>query len=76
VLCPSFDVALEMHWPKEIKSLIYSYFSWIGQDKWLPTLRTLVVKINETFSHNFKEMAAAREVSLGELPLYVLHYCL
>jgi len=32
---------------------------------WLPTLRNLVVKINETFSHNFQEMAVAGEVSLG-----------
>lgn len=36
------------------------------QDKWLPTLRTLVAKINETFGHNFREMAIAGEVSLDE----------
>ncbi|KAL9329885.1 hypothetical protein ACSQ67_004888 [Phaseolus vulgaris] len=34
--------------------------------KWLPTLRNLVVKINETFSYNFQEMAVAGEVSLDE----------
>ncbi|KAF0927865.1 hypothetical protein E2562_036789 [Oryza meyeriana var. granulata] len=34
--------------------------------KWLPTLRTLVSKINSTFSHNFQEMAVAGEVSLDE----------
>ncbi|XP_072953823.1 structural maintenance of chromosomes protein 5 isoform X1 [Typha angustifolia] len=34
--------------------------------KWLPTLRNLVTKINETFSHNFQEMAVAGEVSLDE----------
>lgn len=33
---------------------------------WLPTLRNLVVKINETFSRNFQEMAVAGEVSLDE----------
>jgi len=37
------------------------------QGKWLPTLRNLVVKINETFSYNFQEMAVAGEVSLGLL---------
>ncbi|KAG0584268.1 hypothetical protein KC19_3G198200 [Ceratodon purpureus] len=36
------------------------------QDKWLPTLRTLVAQINETFGHNFREMAVAGEVSLDE----------
>ncbi|RDX71619.1 Structural maintenance of chromosomes protein 5, partial [Mucuna pruriens] len=34
--------------------------------KWLPTLRNLVTKINETFSFNFQEMAVAGEVSLDE----------
>uniref|UniRef100_A0A0E0F6V4 Structural maintenance of chromosomes protein 5 n=1 Tax=Oryza meridionalis TaxID=40149 RepID=A0A0E0F6V4_9ORYZ len=34
--------------------------------KWLPTLRTLVSKINNTFSRNFQEMAVAGEVSLDE----------
>lgn len=34
--------------------------------KWLPTLRTLVTKINDTFGHNFREMAVAGEVSLDE----------
>ncbi|KAJ6844319.1 structural maintenance of chromosomes protein 5 [Iris pallida] len=33
---------------------------------WLPTLCNLVVKINETFSRNFQEMAVAGEVSLDE----------
>ncbi|CAN8300073.1 unnamed protein product [Cochlearia groenlandica] len=42
---------------KEIESL---------KEKWLPTLRRLVVQINETFSHNFQEMAVAGEVSLDE----------
>jgi hypothetical protein len=35
------------------------------QESWLPTLRSLVTQINETFSHNFQEMAVAGEVSLG-----------
>uniref|UniRef100_A0ACD5VN02 Uncharacterized protein n=1 Tax=Avena sativa TaxID=4498 RepID=A0ACD5VN02_AVESA len=34
--------------------------------KWLPTLRMLVLKINDTFSRNFQEMAVAGEVSLDE----------
>ncbi|CAA7395978.1 unnamed protein product [Spirodela intermedia] len=34
--------------------------------EWLPTLRNLVAKINETFNHNFQEMAVAGEVSLDE----------
>ncbi|KAL6654075.1 hypothetical protein ACP70R_007540 [Stipagrostis hirtigluma subsp. patula] len=34
--------------------------------KWLQTLRTLVSKINNTFSRNFQEMAVAGEVSLDE----------
>ncbi|XP_062229619.1 structural maintenance of chromosomes protein 5 [Phragmites australis] len=34
--------------------------------KWLPTLQTLVSKINDTFSRNFQEMAVAGEVSLDE----------
>uniref|UniRef100_A0A0E0L6N3 Structural maintenance of chromosomes protein 5 n=1 Tax=Oryza punctata TaxID=4537 RepID=A0A0E0L6N3_ORYPU len=34
--------------------------------KWLPTLRTLISKINSTFSRNFQEMAVAGEVSLDE----------
>ncbi|KAL0464463.1 UNVERIFIED_CONTAM: Structural maintenance of chromosomes protein 5 [Sesamum latifolium] len=33
---------------------------------WLPTLRSLVTRINETFSRNFQEMAVAGEVSLDE----------
>ncbi|GJM97642.1 hypothetical protein PR202_ga14582 [Eleusine coracana subsp. coracana] len=37
--------------------------------KWLPTLRNLVSKINDTFSHNFQEMAVAGEVSLGMDPI-------
>ena len=41
------------------------------QGKWLPTLRLLVTKINETFGHNFKEMAVAGEVALGNLLPYV-----
>lgn len=42
--------------------------------KWLPTLRTLVSKINDTFSHNFQEMAVAGEVSLDEHGLDFDHY--
>ncbi|CAL5049785.1 unnamed protein product [Urochloa decumbens] len=34
--------------------------------KWLPTLQTLVSRINNTFSRNFQEMAVAGEVSLDE----------
>ncbi|KAL8061976.1 hypothetical protein ABFX02_02G117500 [Erythranthe guttata] len=36
------------------------------KESWLPTLRTLVTRINETFNHNFQEMAVAGEVSLDE----------
>ncbi|PIN23636.1 Structural maintenance of chromosome protein SMC5/Spr18, SMC superfamily [Handroanthus impetiginosus] len=36
------------------------------KESWLPTLRNLVTRINETFSHNFREMAVAGEVSLDE----------
>ncbi|KAI3830529.1 hypothetical protein MKW98_030692 [Papaver atlanticum] len=35
-------------------------------EQWLPTLRNLVAKINETFGRNFQEMAVAGEVSLDE----------
>ena len=35
------------------------------QERWLPTLRSLVSQINQTFSRNFQEMAVAGEVSLG-----------
>lgn len=36
------------------------------KERWLPTLRSLVSKINQTFSRNFQEMAVAGEVSLDE----------
>ncbi|KAK1293175.1 hypothetical protein QJS10_CPB17g01860 [Acorus calamus] len=36
------------------------------KESWIPTLRNLVAQINETFSHNFQEMAVAGEVSLDE----------
>ncbi|XP_020532841.1 structural maintenance of chromosomes protein 5 isoform X2 [Jatropha curcas] len=36
------------------------------KESWLPTLRNLVARINETFSRNFQEMAVAGEVSLDE----------
>jgi len=36
------------------------------KETWHPTLRSLVTKINETFSHNFQEMAVAGEVTLDE----------
>ncbi|BFI29248.1 structural maintenance of chromosomes protein 5 [Marchantia polymorpha subsp. ruderalis] len=36
------------------------------KDLWLPRLRDLVSRINETFSRNFMEMAVAGEVSLDE----------
>ncbi|KAF5946156.1 hypothetical protein HYC85_016384 [Camellia sinensis] len=36
------------------------------KESWLPTLRSLVFQINETFSRNFQEMAVAGEVSLDE----------
>jgi len=42
--------------------------------KWLPTLRTLVSKINDTFSRNFQDMAVAGEVSLDEHGLDFDHY--
>ncbi|AQK66397.1 Structural maintenance of chromosomes protein 5 [Zea mays] len=42
--------------------------------KWLPTLRILVSKINDTFSRNFQEMAVAGEVSLDEHGIDFDHY--
>ncbi|KAK6804043.1 hypothetical protein RDI58_001827 [Solanum bulbocastanum] len=36
------------------------------KERWLPTLRSLVSQINQTFSRNFQEMAVAGEVSLDE----------
>uniref|UniRef100_A0A1D1YS75 Structural maintenance of chromosomes protein 5 n=1 Tax=Anthurium amnicola TaxID=1678845 RepID=A0A1D1YS75_9ARAE len=36
------------------------------KEKWFPTLKNLVAKINETFGRNFQEMAVAGEVSLDE----------
>ncbi|WOK96810.1 structural maintenance of chromosomes protein 5 isoform X2 [Canna indica] len=36
------------------------------KENWLPMLRNLVSKINDTFSKNFQEMAVAGEVSLDE----------
>eukprot|EP00250_Pteridium_aquilinum_P020889 c2497_g1_i1 orf=333-3566(-) len=36
------------------------------KEKWLPTLRGLVSRINVTFSRNFQEMAVAGEVALDE----------
>ncbi|WVZ78858.1 hypothetical protein U9M48_026506 [Paspalum notatum var. saurae] len=42
--------------------------------KWIPTLRSLVSKINDTFSRNFQEMAVAGEVSLDEHGLDFDHY--
>ncbi|KAJ3669235.1 hypothetical protein LUZ60_011185 [Juncus effusus] len=36
------------------------------KESWLPTLRHLVTKINDTFSRNFQEMAVAGEVLLDE----------
>ncbi|CAN6215872.1 unnamed protein product [Urochloa humidicola] len=41
---------------------------------WLPTLQTLVSRINNTFSRNFQEMAVAGEVSLDEHGLDFDHY--
>ncbi|KAH7851079.1 hypothetical protein Vadar_007020 [Vaccinium darrowii] len=47
---------------------------------WLPTLRSLVSQINETFSHNFQEMAVAGEVLLvkfrqvGQLQVLSAHH--
>ncbi|KAH9295863.1 hypothetical protein KI387_039451, partial [Taxus chinensis] len=36
------------------------------KETWLPTLRCLVTRINETFGHNFQEMAVAGEITLDE----------
>ncbi|KAK4488605.1 hypothetical protein RD792_004371 [Penstemon davidsonii] len=44
------------------------------KESWLPTLRSLVTRINETFSHNFQEMAVAGEVSLDEHGMDFDHY--
>ncbi|KAH7315165.1 hypothetical protein KP509_21G036900 [Ceratopteris richardii] len=37
-----------------------------AKDKWLPTLKGLVSRINATFSRNFRDMAVAGEVTLDE----------
>ncbi|XP_047983367.1 structural maintenance of chromosomes protein 5 [Salvia hispanica] len=49
---------------KELKSLLDEIDALKGS--WLPTLKSLVARINETFSCNFQEMAVAGEVSLDE----------
>ncbi|XP_073049488.1 structural maintenance of chromosomes protein 5 isoform X2 [Primulina eburnea] len=49
---------------KELKGLVAEINSL--KESWLPTLRSLVARINETFSRNFQEMAVAGEVSLDE----------
>ncbi|GFP92403.1 structural maintenance of chromosomes protein 5 [Phtheirospermum japonicum] len=49
---------------KELNSLLDDINALKG--RWLPTLRSLVTRINETFSRNFQEMAVAGEVSLDE----------
>ncbi|XP_057807772.1 structural maintenance of chromosomes protein 5 [Salvia miltiorrhiza] len=49
---------------KELKSLLDEIDAL--KESWLPTLRSLVARINETFSCNFQEMAVAGEVSLDE----------
>lgn len=49
---------------KDLQSCLDEIDSMKGQ--WLPSLRTLVTQINETFSHNFQEMAVAGEVTLDE----------
>ncbi|CAI5480010.1 unnamed protein product, partial [Closterium sp. Yama58-4] len=36
------------------------------QGLWLPRLRSLIIRINEAFSRNFREMAVAGEVALDE----------
>ncbi|GER46106.1 structural maintenance of chromosomes 5 [Striga asiatica] len=49
---------------KELKDLLDEINALKGC--WLPALRNLVTRINETFSRNFQEMAVAGEVSLDE----------
>uniref|UniRef100_A0A0E0BKG1 Structural maintenance of chromosomes protein 5 n=1 Tax=Oryza glumipatula TaxID=40148 RepID=A0A0E0BKG1_9ORYZ len=48
------------------QNVLLEYQNRKHEGKWLPTLRTLVSKINNTFSRNFQEMAVAGEVSLDE----------
>lgn len=57
---------------KELKGLVDEINSL--KESWLPTLRSLVVRINETFSRNFQEMAVAGEVSLDEHDVDFNHY--
>lgn len=44
------------------------------QGSWLPTLRSLVTRINETFSRNFQDMAVAGEVSLGNCHDFIISF--
>ncbi|CAM0872704.1 unnamed protein product [Alopecurus aequalis] len=48
------------------QNVLQEYQNRQREGKWLPTLRMLVLKINDTFSRNFQEMAVAGEVSLDE----------
>ncbi|KAI0511750.1 hypothetical protein KFK09_012382 [Dendrobium nobile] len=59
------SIATKLETDEEALSSCVSEISVI-RDQWLPTLRNLVEKINETFSHNFREMAVAGEVCLDE----------
>ncbi|KAL0919272.1 hypothetical protein M5K25_011358 [Dendrobium thyrsiflorum] len=59
------SIATKLQTDEEALSSCVSEISVI-RDQWLPTLRNLVGKINETFSRNFREMAVAGEVCLDE----------
>jgi hypothetical protein len=52
-------------WPL-CKSIKYARPTFL-QAQWLPKLRKVVARINDTFSRNFAEMAVAGEVALGKL---------
>ncbi|CAJ1937515.1 unnamed protein product [Sphenostylis stenocarpa] len=59
------DLAAKLEADKKESARCLAELNYI-KGKWLPTLRNLVAKINETFSFNFQEMAVAGEVSLDE----------
>lgn len=67
IICYVFAV---LHYITSPNTLFANY----SQASWLPKLRDLVVRINETFSRNFKEMAVAGEVSLGKCHYLIISF--
>lgn len=64
------NVLAVLHYITTPNTLFANY----SQESWLPKLRDLVVRINETFSRNFKEMAVAGQVSLGKCPYLIISF--